>query len=328
MFSIFESRLRSIIDAIREMNSLSLTAQWKRDLESRDTEFWATAISEATSDRVMELLSRPGPPSMNDIKNLPIIDPSMIDPGTYFGFVDNVLEGDEEDADCFAYTGSGTRVARGLGARTSQHSNPEYREKELKKHTQSLFYNVLQDPRRKVIFYLIMTMKWLSNSAHDITITRLIILLAEQVYMIWFGSYGVNAAKGPQKELARLCPCYGQKFPYLGTNLSSPVRNDIRRADKDALSMTPEEQNKRTADVHRQRKALWTKEEKEEAQQKRADYHQRVANPVRRFKAKAKNRGMAKSEIDRRVKAFQKAERLAMQGTEVSTNERDILTST
>jgi hypothetical protein len=132
MFPIFESRLRSIIDAIREMNSLSLTAQWKRDLESRDTEFWVTAISEATSDRVMELLSRPGPPSMNDIKHLPIIDPSMIDPGTYFGFVDNVLEGDEEDADCFAYTGSGTRVARGLGARTSQHSNPEYREKELK----------------------------------------------------------------------------------------------------------------------------------------------------------------------------------------------------
>lgn len=171
-----------------------------------------------------------------------------------------------------------------------------------------------------------MTMKWLSNSARDITTTRLIIVLAEQIYMIWFGSYSVSAAKGPQKELARLCPWFEKYFPYLGTNLSSPVRNDIQRADSDALSMTPEEQNKRTADVHRQRKALWTAEETKEAQDKRADYHQRVANPVRRFKEKAKKRGMAKSGIDKKVKAFQKAERLAMQGNGISTNERDLLT--
>jgi len=171
-------------------------------------------------------------------------------------------------------------------------------------------------------------MKWLSSAAQDITTTRLIVVLSEQIYMIWFGTYGVNAAKGPQKELARLCPWFGLDFPYLGTNLSSPVRNDIQRADSDALSMTPEEQNKRTADVHRQRKALWTEEETKVAQEKRADYHQRVANPVRRFKAKAKTRGMAKSEIDRKVKAFQKAERLAMQGNDISTNERDLLTLT
>lgn len=114
------------------MSSLSLTAQWKRDLEGQDTEFWAAAISLATTDRVKELLSRPSPPSVDDFKSLPVIDPGMIDPGVYFGFVDSVSESDEENPGCFGYTGSGTRVARGLGTRTSQHSNPDYRKKELK----------------------------------------------------------------------------------------------------------------------------------------------------------------------------------------------------
>jgi hypothetical protein len=131
-FPIYESHLRNMIEAIRTMSSFHLTPKWKEDLdqEGRDTEFWTTAISECTVDAVKELLSRDEPPSPEDFRALPVISSDLIDPGSYLGVTE--MEDKGEEGDCFVYQGSATRVGRGLGHRTIlQHSNPEYREKEL-----------------------------------------------------------------------------------------------------------------------------------------------------------------------------------------------------
>jgi hypothetical protein len=176
-----------------------------------------------------------------------------------------------------------------------------------------------------VVFYIITTMAWKSSAAQDITLTRLICVLSEQIYMIWLGTYAHTAVKGAQKELSRLSPWFGKGFAYTGTNLASPVRTDVTRAEKDATAMTPQELNKRTADIHRERKQQWTATELEDVQDKRHSYHKRVANPVRRFKGKAKTRGLPKAQVDEKVRAFQKAERLAMSRGEENTNNAEIM---
>lgn len=156
-------------------------------------------------------------------------------------------------------------------------------------------------------------MSWISEAADDITCTRVICVLAEQIFISWLGTYGHNVATGQQKAFAQLSPWKNFRYTYTGTNLQPPLRADIKRSDKAATSMTPEELNKRTADIHRQRKQDWTPEEHKEAQDKRHSYHDRVARPVRIFKRKAKKGGMSKEGIENKVKAFQKAERLAPQ---------------
>jgi hypothetical protein len=55
------------------------------------------------------------------------VHPKMQSSGTYFGLVKDAVNEDSN----FAYTGSGTRVGRGIGSRTSQHQDPKYRKKEL-----------------------------------------------------------------------------------------------------------------------------------------------------------------------------------------------------
>lgn len=148
-------------------------------------------------------------------------------------------------------------------------------------------------------------------------------MLAEQVSLTWFGTNTPQASKGKQKDLATLSPWFGDSFAYTGTNMASPLREDIMRADKGAPAMMP---SKCTADLHRQRKSQWTKDELEDAQAKRHSYHRRVANPVRRFKNKAKKkRGMRKSVIHEKVKAFQTAERLAFQ--KVGESPKELLCS-
>jgi hypothetical protein len=189
----------------------------------------------------------------------------------------------------------------------------------------SLFYQVLRDTRRKVVFYIITKMAWKSTSAHNITLTRLICVLSEQIYMIWFGAYAHSAVKGAQKDLAKLSPWFGKNVNYTGTNLASPIRTDIVRAEKDATAMTPQEINKRTADLHRERKKEWSVAELEDVQDKRHSYHRRVANPVRRFKTKATKSNLSKAEIDRKVRAFQTAERLAMQRGEEKTDNAEMM---
>jgi hypothetical protein len=146
--------------------------------------------------------------------------------------------------------------------------------------------------------------------------------------MIWFRSYAENSEKGPQKEMAQLSPWFGQALSYIGTNIVSPVRSDVRRSERDAEAMTPEQVNRRTADMLREKKSQWTGEELKEAQDKRHDYHRRIANPVRRFKAKAKRRGMSTADINSKVRAFQKAEKKSIETGEESTNEKNILTFT
>ncbi|KAH4130187.1 hypothetical protein HBH47_023480 [Parastagonospora nodorum] len=325
-FPTYEQRLRNIIDAISSMSSFSLTPQWKEDLDKQehDTEFWANAISEGTSTEVKQLLSGRNPPAPEEFRTLPIISQDLNQPGSYLGVVE--FKDREEDEECFVYQGSATRVGRGLSDRVyKQHSDPTYREKELSKHVKSLFYQVLRSERRSVVFYLMMSMNWKSAAAKDITLTRQICVLSEQIYMIWVGTYAHSAASKAQKTLAELSPWYGLEKNYTGTNLASPLRTDIARAEKDATAMTPQALNQRTADLHRERKANWTPDELQQAQDKRHSYHARVANPVRRFKDKAKKQGMSKANISAKVKAFQTAERLAMQSGETNTNNAETI---
>jgi hypothetical protein len=131
-FPVFQSRLRDIIDAIRKLGPLSKTVQWQADLdaEGRDTEYWTKAISDGTTDEVKELLSHDAPPSPDDFKKLTRVPADMSSPGGYLGFVEH--EDVSVDSRYFTYVGSGTGVGRGLHGRTSQHLNPEYREKLLK----------------------------------------------------------------------------------------------------------------------------------------------------------------------------------------------------
>jgi hypothetical protein len=172
-----------------------------------------------------------------------------------------------------------------------------------------------------------MTMDWLSTKAEDITLTRVICNLAEQVFLAWFGAYTHKSAVGSQKQLARLGPWIGKPFAYTGTNMISPIRVNILRAEGDATCMNPQELNKRTADILREHKKTWTSEELKEVQDKRHSYHRRVANPVRRFKAKAQRRKMPKAAMDEKVRRFQAAERLAIQNGEENTkNAERILT--
>ena len=65
--------------------------------KDHDAEFWATAISNGTNDVVKETLSGDRPPSVEEIKELPVIPADMIDPGTYLGLVDNDDDVSEED---------------------------------------------------------------------------------------------------------------------------------------------------------------------------------------------------------------------------------------
>lgn len=84
------------------------------------------------------------------------------------------------------------------------------------------------------------------------------------------------------------------------------------RAAADAQAMTPAEINERAAEMHRERRKNWTSSELEDAQEKRHEYHRQIANPVRRFKAKATNRGMSSAEMHRKVGDFQKAKKEAL----------------
>ena len=215
------------------------------------------------------------------------------------------------NSSAFGYNGSATRVGCGLFSRTNQHLDEEYRKTYLEKKPNYYHYLPQKNGDRSETFFVLAETEWPSEKAEDITETRFLLVLAEQVYTIWLRTYTSKAAAGPQKDLAALCPWPGKRFSWSGVNQSSPVRNEIARAAKDAQGLTPAEQNKRTADRARQKKENWTPEELGEAQDKRVNYHQLVALPVRKFKVKAKNASMPKSKVDAAVKEFQKAIRLA-----------------
>jgi hypothetical protein len=44
-------------------------------------------------------------------------------------------------------------------------------------------------------------------------------------------------------EMSRLGPWYGQTFCYTGTNMASPIRNNINHTTNDAVSLSANEQN-------------------------------------------------------------------------------------
>lgn len=124
-------------------------------------------------------------------------------------------------------------------------------------------------------------------------------------------TYTTKSALGPQKDLAGLCPYKDMHFNYSGVNQASPVRNDFQQVDKPADGLTVQEQNKRIAERNRERKALFTDEEKAADQAKHADYQQRVGLPVKKFKKQATKANMSKAAIDAAVRDFQRVARLA-----------------
>lgn len=154
-------------------------------------------------------------------------------------------------------------------------------------------------------------MNWISNQADDFTLTQIIRVLAEHVYLIWFGCYSVSSAQGAQKVLACPSPFWGKNFEYLGTNFASPIRTNVACAENGTVALDLHEINARNAEVARERREEWTPQKHAASQACSRSYHVNVANPIRHFKAKAKRRGMRKSEIDRKVKAFQKAAKQA-----------------
>jgi hypothetical protein len=124
---VFETRLRSIIDAILRLNPLFLTTTWKKDLEApgRDLDYWVTSISRSTLDDVKQLLSRDNPPSPKDFRSLTVVRDVQCDPGAYLGVAEL------EDEECYVYQGSATAVGLGLAHRTKHHANPGYRKNQL-----------------------------------------------------------------------------------------------------------------------------------------------------------------------------------------------------
>jgi len=128
--------------------------------------------------------------------------------------------------------------------------------------------------------------------------------LVEQIYITWFRAYFFDVAAKTQRALAELCPWSTQYLPYQGCNLTSPVRKDFLRPIRGHVELTREERHKRFADVAGERKQNWTQDELAEVQDKRYDYHRRVANPVQRLKAKAKFRKWSKPDIDAPVRKF------------------------
>ena len=79
---------------------------------------------------------------------------------------------------------------------------------------------------------------------------------------------------------------------YTGTNMSSPCRNNPTRATNDTLSLTLAAPNKQIADRYREHKAARMNDEVRADAATHADYHQRIAKPVRFSNTEAKNAGM------------------------------------
>lgn len=80
-----------------------------------------------------------------------------------------------------------------------------------------------------------------SQTVLDITPTRQICVPAEQIFISWLGTYTYKEAKQDQKDMVQLGPWYGQTFSYTGTNMVSPIRNNINRTTNDAFSLCAKE---------------------------------------------------------------------------------------
>ncbi|KAF1959696.1 hypothetical protein CC80DRAFT_533067 [Byssothecium circinans] len=171
-FPTFQNRLRKIIEGIRGFGDLDMTVQWKKDLDSAETEYWVEAISKGTSDKVKKILDQENPPSVADIRGLDVVDGDNFDPSAYLGFTEPSIISEYKKS--VRYTGSGTGVGWGIGKRTGQHLNEEYRDKELEKHPYHPFYHTLQDRTRTLQSFVVMVMGWLSHIASDLTQTRAI----------------------------------------------------------------------------------------------------------------------------------------------------------
>jgi hypothetical protein len=106
----------------------------------------------------------------------------------------------------------------------------------------NMFYQVPRDPKRSPTFHVMFQTEFPSPKAVDITLTRQICVPAGQIFMSWLGTYTYKEAKQSQKEMARLGPWYGQTFSYTGTNMASPIRNNINHTTNDAVSLSAREQ--------------------------------------------------------------------------------------
>lgn len=84
-------------------------------------------MADATPTVTKDILSGPEPPTLEQLRTMETVQPGTQIPGTYFGLVKDAVDENSN----FAYAGSGTRAGRGIGSRTSQHQDPEYRKKEL-----------------------------------------------------------------------------------------------------------------------------------------------------------------------------------------------------
>ncbi|SMY20839.1 unnamed protein product [Zymoseptoria tritici ST99CH_1A5] len=323
MYETFELRLRETLSYLKDLNDLDTTLQWAHDLESYSVEEFASEISNFTLPAAKAIFDAPHPPNVDTIQSLRPVEGSQ-SPGVYLGFTQDVSG---KDAHNFAYTGSATRVARGLSTRTNQHLDPEYRVKYLEKRPNYYHYLLFAgtENNREEVYYVLAETEFASTDPDEINKTRIFVTLFEQICICWLRCYTSKAAAGAQKKFAGLCLWPGQSFAYSGVNQASPICNDISRADTAAAGLTIAEQNTRAADRLRIKRQNWSAEEEEVELGKRVDYNEVVTYPIRKFKNAAIKAGMSKKDTDAVIKVFRKAARLAKKAGTVPPEANDYL---
>jgi hypothetical protein len=152
-FSLHESRLGEIINAIGNMSDTQLTLEWRRIRDQHSPEDLALAISAITSPVAKEMLNGHEPPTLEQIESLVAVADSH-KPGVYLGLT-RPTSGDSHDQKAYAYTGSATRVGRGFDGRVPAHLDPAYRAKYLEKTPNHYHYRLLEAGTRAESFYVL-----------------------------------------------------------------------------------------------------------------------------------------------------------------------------
>jgi hypothetical protein len=149
----YETRLRTIITAIKQMSDIHTTIEWKKWLDAHSQEELMMGVSSMLTDAVKTMLGGDEPPTISGIQSLPPVSDNH-QPGVYFGLIQPIL-GEEADENTFGYVSSATRVGRGFQGRVPDHLSATYRTKYLEKNPNYYHYLLLADGSRDESFYVL-----------------------------------------------------------------------------------------------------------------------------------------------------------------------------
>jgi hypothetical protein len=111
---------------------------------------------------------------------------------------------------------------------------------------------------------------------------RLIIILAEQLLIAWFGVYGSDPRQHAFFE--NLGSWKAQRFEYFGMNMESSLRSDFKRPEK-PMPVDQKTFHKRKVDLKKARQAEWT-DVQAEKKRKDAIYNRIIGIPLRKIQGK------------------------------------------